>query len=276
MKNLIKLITLFSFILVLVCGCSKKPTKQNNVKTQTQNIEQNVQNTTPTNNNDILSELIVNDEEVNSNQNVSEVKSTPKQEIQIVEDDTDYNSLEFDRHENIVFDCNYVSDATQKDGDITILITKIKGAISGLPGTYELYVPYSLDWKRGDKALVNYDIYYMDEYHIVIRDIEFLQKINNEYIERQKEIQAQKEAEQRALEEAQRLAEEEAQKLAQEEQRKKEAAEKKKAQQAAQKKASQQAAQQAAAQQAAQQVAEAQAVEAQQRALEAQINALIQ
>ena len=253
MKNLIKLITLFSFILVLVCGCSKKPTKQNNVKAQTQNIEQNVQNTTSINNNDILSELVVDNEEVSNNQNVSEVKPTPKQEIQIVEDDTDYNSLEFDRHENIVFDCNYVSDATQKDGDITILITKIKGAISGLPGTYELYVPYSLDWKRGDKALVNYDIYYMDEYHIVIRDIEFLQKINNEYIERQKEIQAQKEAEQRALEEAQRLAEEE--------QRKKEAAEKKKAQQAAQKKASQQAAQQAAAEQ---------------RALEAQINSLIQ
>lgn len=265
MKNLIKLITLFSFILVLVCGCSKKPTKQNNVKTQVQKVEQNIQNTIPANNDDILSELVVNNEETNSNQDVPEIKTAPKQAIQIVEDDTDYNSLEFDRHENIVFDCNYVSDATQKDGDITILITKIKGAISGLPGTYELYVPYSLDWKRGDKALVNYDIYYMDEYHIVIRDIEFLQKINNEYIERQKEIQAQKEAEQKRLEEAQRLAQEEAQRLAQEEQQKKEAAEKKKAQQAAQKKASQQAAEQAAAQQAAEQ-----------RALEAQINALIQ
>ena len=252
MKQFLKTISILVLGLLVFTGCSKKQPKVNTQVTQQpkQEVKQE-EDIKATNDQDILSELLVEDNEnkVEANNDYPNSNSTKEsqQKIQIVEDDINYNELEYDRHENVVFNCDYVQDATQKDGDITVLATKIRGSISGLPGTYELVVPYSLEWKRGDKALVNYEIAYEGEFTSYVRDIEFLQKTNNEYIERQKELQAKADAEAKALAEAQAKAEAESREA---EEKKQKSQAKKQADSQAAKKAQQQAQAQAAAQQA--------------------------
>lgn len=257
MKNFLRLISILALGVLVFTGCSKKQPKVNTQVTQQpkQEVKQE-EDIKVTNDQDILSELLVEDTEnteANSDYPNSNSNKESQKKIQIMEDDINYNELEYDRHENVIFNCDYVQDATQKDGDITVLATKIIGSISGLPGTYELVVPYSLEWKRGDKALVNYEIAYEGEFTSYVRDVEFLQKINNEYIERQKELQAKAEEEARLLAEAQAKAEAESREA---EEKKQKAQAKKQADSQAAKKA-----QQAQAQAAAQQALEAQRIQ---------------
>ena len=229
MKKIIKAVLVVTLGLLVITGCSNKKATPKTNNTQKE-VTTKKEDSTKKTDDDILSELLVDDssnQEVASNNNVpSSSDGESKQKIQIMEDDINYNELEYDRHENVVFNCDYVQDATQKDGDITVLATKIKGSISGLPGTYELVVPYSLEWKRGDKALVNYEIAYEGEFTSYVRDIEFLQKINNEYIERQKELQAKLDEERKLQEESEKQAEEEARILEEEKKKKEEEAKK--------------------------------------------------
>lgn len=236
-----------TFILFIVVfslfGCKKKNNEQVTQPAKTSKyevIEQNKNNENSSKkdvdeelSNDEISELLDDSEEdvlsELDEENENTKSSSKGTKVKIIEEAPDYSEMEFERHENVIFECNYIKDATQKSNSVTLLQTKVTGSISGLSGSFDLIVPYSLEWKRGDKAIVNYEIAYEDEFESYIRDLEFVTKCDNEWLKRQEQIKAEEEAEAeriRQQEEEERLAEEERLKQEEEERQKKEAAEK--------------------------------------------------
>ena len=189
-----------------------------------------------------------------------------KMEINVIEEEPDYNEMEFEKQENVIFECNYIENASQESNSVTLLQTKVKGSISGLSGSFDLIVPYSLDWKRGDKAVVNYEIAYADEFKSYIRDLEFVAKVTNEW----KEREAKRIAEEESIAESIRLEEEEQARIEEEERQKEEEKQRKAAEAAAKKRAQEEAARKAEEERIA---AEQAAVAAAQKAIEESIAA---
>ena len=189
-----------------------------------------------------------------------------KMEINVIEEEPDYNEMEFEKQENVIFECNYISDATQESNSVTLLQTKVRGSVSGLAGTFELIVPYSLNWQRGDKAIVNYEIAYAEENKSYIRDLTFVAKRTNEWVERE----AKRIAEEESIAESIRLEEEEQARIEEEERQKEEEKQRKAAEAAAKKRAQEEAARKAEEERIA---AEQAAAAAAQKAIEESIAA---